>query len=211
MPLFTYSSSPTIKAIQQGLLQFLLLTIIVAIVCLTIFSDVMLLEHGIGEHSLTELYQQTLLFLVVFCFLYAVKVDNRHRHFHVLVAGFFTCMLIRELDGFFDQLVIHGFWIYPALLVFFICSAYALQNKQGTLEGLASFTRHHYFQGITIALVIILIFSRLFGIGELWETILADNYIRLAKNTAEEGVELLGYSLLFYSAFGYVRSIHCRT
>lgn len=168
----------------------------------------MILEHGVGEHSITEFYQQTLLFLVVFCFVYAFKVEHSNRHFHLLVIGFFTCMLIRELDAFFDELVVHGFWIYPALGVFFVCVTYALQNKQGTLAGLAQFTQNRYFQGISTALVIVLIFSRLFGIGELWETILAGNYVRLAKNTVEEGVELLGYSLLFYHALGYARSVN---
>ncbi len=210
MTLFTSSSSPspspTVRVIQQELVQFLLLIMIVAIVCLTIFSDVMLLKHGVGEYSLTGFYQQILLVLVICCFLYAIKMDECNRHFHVLVMGFFTCMLIRELDSFFDQ-IIHGFWLYPALFVFFICSFYALQNKSGTLEGLAKFTVHRNFQGIAISLVIVLIFSRLFGMGELWETILADNYVRLAKTTVEEGVELLGYSLLFYSVLGYVRRI----
>jgi len=201
-----YSSSPTIKIIQQEIVQFLLLILIVAAVCLTIFLDVMVLEHGVGERSLTEYYQQILIFSVACCFAYAVKRDKANRHFHVLVMGFFTCMLIRELDSFFDQIV-HGFWLYPALLVFVTCSLYASRNNRSTLEGLAQFTRHRNFQSIVTALVIILIFSRLFGMGELWEAILADNYIRLAKNIAEEGTELLGYSLLFFSSIGYVRSL----
>ncbi|QUM75613.1 hypothetical protein HWV00_04835 [Moritella sp. 24] len=207
MALFTYSSSPILKVVQQELLQFLLLITIVLTACLAIFSDVMLLDHGIGEHSLTEFYQQILLFLVVCCFAYVFKVDHSERHFHLLVIGFFTCMLIREFDAFFDELVVHGFWVYPALGVFIVCTTYALQDKQGTLAGIVHFTQNRYFQGISTALVIILVFSRLFGMGELWETILADNYVRLAKNTVEEGVELLGYSLLFYNAFGYARRI----
>ncbi|NQZ92597.1 MAG: hypothetical protein HRT97_09680 [Moritella sp.] len=201
-----YSSSPTIKIIQQEIVQFILLILIVATVCLTIFLDVMVLEHGVGERSLTEYYQQILLFSVACSFAYAVKIDKGNRHFHVLVMGFFTCMLIRELDSFFDQIV-HGFWLYPALLVFVTCSLYASRNNRGTLEGLAQFTRHRNFQSIVTALVIILIFSRLFGMGELWKAILADNYIRLAKNIVEEGTELLGYSLLFFSSIGYVRSL----
>ena len=161
----------------------------------------------LGEHSLTEYYQQVLIFSVTCCFVYAVKIDNDNCHFHVLVMGFFTCMLIRELDGFFDQIA-HGFWLYPALFVFVTCSFYASRNKNGTQEGLAKFINHRNFQSIVTALVIILIFSRLFGMGELWKTILADNYIRTAKDTAEEGVELLGYSLLFFSVLGYIRSLH---
>ena len=204
--LFTKSSSPIITIIQQGVLQFFLLIIIVGTDCLSIFTDIMVLENGIGENSLTEYYQQLLIFLVVCCFAYAVKVDNDNRHFYALVMGFFTCMLIREFDAFFDH-IIHGFWICPALFVFLTCSFYASKNKKGTLEGLEIFIKNGTFQSIAMALVIILFFSRIFGMSELWKIILADNYIRQAKNTVEEGVELLGYSLLFFSAFSYARGL----
>lgn len=56
--------------------------------------------------------------------------------------------------------------------------------------------------------MIVLVFSRLAGMNYLWLTLLDDSYIRTIKNLAEEGTELLGYSLLAYSALGFGIEVH---
>lgn len=56
--------------------------------------------------------------------------DATQRGLYILVAGFISVMLIRELDTLFDM-VWHGFWVYPALAVTFlsIISAYFSKNS----------------------------------------------------------------------------------
>ncbi|WP_231472338.1 hypothetical protein [Pseudoxanthomonas suwonensis] len=56
---------------------------------------------------------------------------------------------------------------------------------------------------MTIGLVLLLIYSRLFGMTALWEGLLADSYVRVVKNAAEECTELLGYTLVMASALTY--------
>ncbi|MGN2613391.1 hypothetical protein ACTFQ6_16755 [Aliivibrio fischeri] len=56
---------------------------------------------------------------------------------------------------------------------------------------------------MSCALVVVLVFSRLVGMNHLWQILLQGDYIRTVKNLAEEGTELLGYSLLAYSALGF--------
>ncbi|WP_299018141.1 hypothetical protein [uncultured Photobacterium sp.] len=38
--------------------------------------------------------------------------------------------------------------------------------------------------------------------GNIWQTVMHDNYIRAVKNLAEEGMELLAYSLVLFTAGG---------
>ena len=52
-------------------------------------------------------------------------------------------------------------------------------------------------------LLTVLVFSRLFGSNFLWEPVMANAYIRCAKNMAEEGLELLGYLFLAIAAVEY--------
>ncbi|MGO2497499.1 MAG: hypothetical protein ACTH6I_05705 [Vibrio litoralis] len=53
-------------------------------------------------------------------------------------------MFIRELDGLFD-LVFHGFWIVPALLVAISAIAYASRDIKQTIYTFAHFTQNRNF------------------------------------------------------------------
>ena len=199
--LFSYSKSKEIKMIQRGLLQFFIQCIVVAIAYLVIRTDIITLKDGVSEQSLTEYYQQFLLLIVILSFSYIAKINPKARSFAILVVGFFSCMFIRECDGVLDK-VYHGFWLVPALVVTFVCIFFALKDKQGLLSTSARFFDSRYFYTMSCALVVVLVFSRLVGMNHLWQILLQGEYIRTVKNLAEEGTELLGYSLLAYSALG---------
>ena len=51
-----------------------------------------------------------------------------------------------------------------------------------------------------MVLLIVLIFSRIFGTGDLWRAILKENYIGHCITAIQEGLELLGYLIIFYGA-----------
>lgn len=202
-----YSTHPDIQKIQKGLLQFFIQCIVAAIAYLVIRTDIIVLKNGLSENSLTEYYQQILLLIVIFSFSYIAVVKKEARSFSLLIIGFFSCMCIRESDGVLDK-VYHGFWLVPALLVAFSCIYFALKDTKGLLSTAAHFFDSRYFYTLSCALVIVLVFSRLAGMGYLWQTLLDDHYIRTIKNLAEEGTELLGYSLLAYSALGFGIEVH---
>ena len=42
-------------------------------------------------------------------------------------------------------------------------------------------------------------FSRLYGRSEMWEALLAERYVRVFKDAAEEVTELFGYTLLMFA------------
>ena len=56
---------------------------------------------------------------------------------------------------------------------------------------------------MTIGLVLLLIYSRLFGMTALWHGLLSENYVRVFKNAAEECTELLAYTLIMAAALTY--------
>ena len=156
-------------------------------------------EVRFTETSPTELAQSLL--LAASAGLYFLEAFRRPhlRHSLVLVGGFFTCMLIREQDYFLDFLQ-HGCWVYPALATAALCIGYACLNLRRTVAGLEHFVRWKYFPFLLIGLVIVLAYSRLFGMRMIWESLLGDNFSYTAKSAMEESSELLGYLFILTSA-----------
>lgn len=156
-------------------------------------------EVRFTETSPTELAQSLL--LAASAGLYFLEAFRRPhlRHSLVLVGGFFTCMFIREQDYFLDFLQ-HGCWVYPALTTAALCIGYACLNIRRTIAGLEHFVRWKYFPFLLIGLVIVLAYSRLFGMRMIWESLLGDNFSYTAKSAMEESSELLGYLFILTSA-----------
>ncbi|MGR5341966.1 hypothetical protein ACPV50_18790 [Vibrio astriarenae] len=180
--------------------------IILALAALVIHVDVRLLGSHAGESSFIEYTQETILLVVALLYFSLFRTDS-YRSFAVLLGGFFTCLLIRELDGVFDQIV-HGFWKYPAWAVAISCIYYSFfRHRESTLEAFQAYLRHPSFGLMLAAMGTLMVFSRLFGMGDLWQVILNDGYHRAAKNIAEEGTELLAYTLTLCAAAWHVISI----
>ena len=200
----TYSND--VRIIINSMIAFILYSLGVALAISTLLLDIIWLKHGVYEYSITEISQELALLLITIIFVRLAFKYEVQRNAHILIAGFFFCLLIRELDSFFD-LITHGFWLYPALFVSIIALAMTfLRNPKLTIHQLAKYTQQPHYIYMMAGLICILVFSRLFGMGILWKALLNENYSRDIKNIAEEGPELLGYvfctiSTLFYCRF----------
>ena len=73
------------------------------------------------------------------------------------------------------------------------CAAYALARVR--FRG-----RKLIYSFLLVGMVVILIYSRLFGMNILWHALLPDEGSRAAKNAMEESSELLGYLFVLVSA-----------
>ncbi|WP_167482744.1 hypothetical protein [Enterovibrio baiacu] len=196
------------KVILQSIVQFFVLAVLVSLPILIVRTDVLILKNGLSERSLTEYSEQILLAATVYCYLFVAYAQPACRRFMALVSGFFAVLLIRELDLFFDEAISHGFWVYPATFVAASALIYALSNREETMKGFNAFVSHKEFPLLSFGLVLLLVFSRLFGMGSLWEDALGDGYVRVVKNMVEEGTELMAYFIILYSSARYVLSIH---
>lgn len=194
-----------IRLILSGFGQFFFLALLVTLPVLTIGYDLIYLDNGLSESSMTEILQASVLFLSASSFYFIAYKEPSTRHFCVLVAGFFTCMLIREFDEYLD-VIVHGFWVYPALFVAVSCIAFSSRNLKQTIHTFAHFTQSRHFVSLCLGMALLLVFSRLFGMGEFWKGIMGPEYIRIVKLTAEESLEMLGYIVIFYGVVGYLQS-----
>ncbi|MDW6094169.1 hypothetical protein [Vibrio rhizosphaerae] len=174
-------------------------------------------DHYIGENSVTEYVQQILLGIAAIAF-YRVKASHENlRHAAILISGFFVVLSIRELDFLFDY-IWHGFWVYPALFVTFCAIVYALRGKTQVFHEMAEILSVPNMRLLVCGVILLLSFSRLFGMGSFWHMVMQDDYVRNVKNTIEEGTELLCYALIGYAAVStqlYLKArsavMQCRT
>jgi hypothetical protein len=174
----------------------LLMAVAIATVPFIVGFDVIQLENKLSESSVTELTQELLLAISVLLFLITAVRRPESRGFLVLVTGFLACMLIREGDMWFD-LITKGFWVYPATLCAAVSIYLAIRNRGTVLLPMNVYTRSQSFAIMAVGLLIVIVFSRLFGTHSLWLEIMQHDYEAFYKTVIQEGIELLGYWLVF--------------
>ena len=161
------------------ILPFILISLLSVGVITTINIDYFFLENNLSERSLTEFFQQVLLL---------------------------ACMFLRELEYYFDMIV-HGFWVYPTLLLASLVITYAVKHSENFISSVHLFIQTNAYFNILVGLVIIMIFSRLFGSGTLWKDVMNDDYHHIYKTIIQEGLELFGYVFLFIGSFHQLREV----
>jgi hypothetical protein len=195
--------SDDIKIIVLKFAGFFCCALFLALMMGLVFIDVYWMHDAVHETSFTEMFQEIVLGAIALMFFLFAARQPQLRYSLLLIGGFFTCMLIREMDFLFDE-IRHGAWVWLALAVAAVCLWRAGRHPSATLAGLVHFLHHHSWNMMAAGLLTILVFSRLFGVHELWETLMLDGYNRTVKNMAEEGTELLGYSFCLLSSLQYL-------
>lgn len=192
-------SHPSLKL---SFMLFWTLAILLALSFVAIYVEVVVLKGSVSENSPIEWLEEGSILLISGLFYNIARKYENMRQLGVLVGSFFLCMFIREIDGVLDQ-IHHGAWKYPAWAVAITACSYAAKNMTKSLEQLEKYTQHPSFGVMLAGMVSLLVFSRLFGMSIVWETMMGDSYIRDVKNLVEEGVELMCYTLMLGSTVWY--------
>lgn len=181
---------------KELVLPFVIISLISAGIVAIIRIDFFILENNLIETSLTEYFQLILLFTSIGIYAWSANKIKESQVLYLLTAGFFGCMFLRELDYYFDM-VFHGFWLYPTLLLAITLLIYGIKNRYLLKNSAQKFSRTSAYCNILVGLVIILVFSRLYGSGTLWRDIMDDNYHHIYKTVIQEPLELFGYLFIF--------------
>lgn len=113
-------------------------------------------------------------------------------------------MLIREWDGIFDN-IFHGAWKFIAIPAALLCIWLALRNGiTRVAKELADFMNTKSYWLLCLGLIIVLVFSRIIGMRSVVQLLSGTHFHESIKNLLEEGLELLGYMIIFTSAVYYL-------
>ncbi|MDR0806240.1 MAG: hypothetical protein LBN41_05750 [Enterobacteriaceae bacterium] len=198
-----------LQVLYRAIQQFIIYSLAVAIAIGMMFMDATFIGCKLEELSFVEITQEIILLFVVILFLRLAYKNLAIRNSSILIAGFFACMFFRELDSVLD-LITHGFWVYPALLVTAICLFYTSRDIKKTLNQLANFVRSPNYGFMISGLICTLVLSRLFGMKYLWFTFHPEQSRHLMYNIkafVEEGTELFGYALCTIASLCYYSEV----
>jgi hypothetical protein len=81
---------------------------------------------------------------------------------------------------------------------------YALRNIGAAYRSVLEFINRPSFGILMCGMLVLAVFSRLFGYGSFWKAILDHENYRIVKTIVEEGVEQMGYFLLLVSSCEYL-------
>ncbi|MDO4938201.1 MAG: hypothetical protein Q4E62_09815 [Sutterellaceae bacterium] len=193
-----------IKTIFLAVVQFL----VAALFCCATFGlYIYSAQHTIAAETWIEVGQETLLAASALLFLICAPRFKAIEGGLWLIGGFFVTLLIRELDAWSDMLF-HGCWKYMAAI--WLCALTAIIYKRNAgksvVPGLVHFIRHRAWYVMLFGVVLLLVYSRLYGMKCLWELYAADQCAgwRNIKSFSEEAAELLAYMLIFWASSIYV-------
>ncbi|MGR5131085.1 hypothetical protein [Vibrio alfacsensis] len=187
------------QVIYKSLLSALTIIAISILVNLSIRVDYVLLGSSLGETSVTETLQLIMLAVASWSFFLLSKQKPHFAHAAILISGFFAVLMIREMDYWMDM-IHHGSWVFPALAVTALACAKAYQGGKGTVNEMATILQSPYMKLLIGSVILLVVFSRLYGMGSFWQHVMNEHYVRDVKNISEEGIELLCYSLIALSA-----------
>jgi hypothetical protein len=166
---------------------------------ISIFVDATILHNNLSEKSISQFLQGSFILLSSSLFaLGAIRFPFK-KGYLALVAALFGCMFIRENDAVFD-LIWHGFWVVPAFCVLIAAGWCTARNLNTLMDPLLSHLEGRHSTLVYTGFFIVVVFSRLFGTGSFWDAVMGNDYDSSYKSIIQEGVELLGYVLIFHGS-----------
>lgn len=161
------------------------------------FFEAVTLPHyeRFAELGYVELTHTVLLLFTVLVFAWAAWKIPAYRVLAISLALVFAILMIRENDQILELWLPHGFWKWPAS-VLFAGLVWILFRHRAPLFAQANSVGSTLAVGVLISGFTAMVFSRFFGRTSFWEAVMEERYFRVVKNAAEESVELFGIGLL---------------
>ncbi len=158
---------------------------------------------GTSEYSPVELIQPGILGICGLLYAWVAKYCPSQRPIAFLFGGMAIAFIIRECDYFLDRYIANNFWQLLMGVVLALVIVYTYRHRRrfriGWLRMWPSPGLTLLFAGATINFA----FVHLVGHEPLWQSILGEEYRRVAKLAVEEFIELIGYFLWLIGTIEY--------
>lgn len=190
------------KSVIATFFRFFLYTLFVAglvyLIAMEGFQQGTASEYS--EYSLTEKLESTLALLSGLLFLIVARMDATLRPATTMLTALCVMMLIREADYFLDARVFDGAWQVLVTLVLATLAIYLWRVRKEVVDSVRVFLEQVSAGIFLSGFLVLFVFSRLFGRESFWQAVMGEGYMRVVKNIAEEGTEIMGYGLIAIAA-----------
>lgn len=150
-----------------------------------------------GEITFTEITQEILLFILAVFFMVLGFRWKEIKVVSILLSLFYLMSFIREFNFLIDK------WIYPVAIVAVAFIWYLVKNFKKLKDSTIAFFSVQASSWFLAGFLTTYIFSRLMGRSKFWRLMYEGENYRLAKAATEEGIELLGNTLMLIAAIEF--------
>ncbi|MCG8473311.1 MAG: hypothetical protein MI742_15830 [Desulfobacterales bacterium] len=159
------------------------------------------------EESLVEMLQIVVLLFTGLLGWVSGKVAPQLRALSTLIMGLATMAVVRELDAVLDRMVFDGAWQTLVLGIAALTKYHISRCRVSLSENVKGFIPTAAFGVMASGSMMVLVVSRLLGRATLWKVIMGDGYMRIVKLAVEEGLELMGYTLILVGVLEMLRQL----
>lgn len=156
-----------------------------------------------SETSYTEYAQEFSLLLTTILFFLCGRLFPNQAVVGYLFGGFFGMAYIREFNTFLDTNVADGTWQALAYSLAALTVFLVYRRRKFFWQQLALFIESMPFGIVILGMLVVFIFSRLYGLHIIWQMTLEENYKYVITRASEESIELLGYAIILIGALEY--------
>lgn len=150
-------------------------------------------QFGTSEFSPVEIMQPIIILVCGALMLWVAEYCPSQRPIAIPFGGLALAFFIRELDYFLDRFLIDNLWQvligFPAAFVI----VYTYRARRRLKIAWARIWPSPGMALLFAGAVILFGFVQFVGHEPLWQSILGDSYVRVAKLAIEEFIELIGY------------------
>lgn len=150
-----------------------------------------------SEATFSEVAQEFILFCLFALYLFLGFKWREIQPVSNIVSLFFLISFFRE----FNFLAID--WVYPSILVFIVLIWLVVRDFKKIKAATIRFFSLPPSSWLLAGFLITFIFSRLMGRSKFWRLMYHDETYRLAKAATEEGIELLGDTIMLIGAIEF--------
>ncbi len=149
------------------------------------------------DRYFSEVPQNLLLFGIIGVSFGVARRTEAGRTINRCIGIFFTACLIREFDNELDALFYKGAWKVPAIPVGLLLLYYVIRRWTTLLVELRRLGDSLATGILALGLVLLMVFSRLWGSNDMWRHLMPGEYNRHLVRVSEEGIELMAYTVIF--------------
>ena len=182
---------------MKNFLQVVIRLFIYALILLAdyfiIYMDI--LNREVKEDSAIEIAQESYLFIISVLLFYQAFKTPKYKSLLLVLGLFFSMHFVREFDFFLDK-IFDGLWQILAFSMLAAAIYIFVKAKKLIIDQIGKLKDNISTGLFLIGLTLLHVFSRLWGKSDNWKTLLQEKYMRVFKDLAEEGIELVAYSIL---------------
>jgi len=182
---------------MKNFLQVVIRLFIYALILLAdyfiIYMDI--LNREVKEDSAIEIAQESYLFIISVLLFYQAFKTPKYKSLLLVLGLFFSMHFVREFDFFLDK-IFDGLWQILAFSMLAAAIYIFVKAKKLIIDQIGKLKDNISTGLFLIGLTLLHVFSRLWGKSDNWKTLLQERYMRVFKDLAEEGIELVAYSIL---------------